>query len=61
MSMIIWVKAIEIAKTKHPRFRTEGGALRWAKFRESYRRIASESYLIDQNHQRSLAIIYIPP
>ena len=30
--------------------------LRWAKSRESYRRIASESYRSDSNHQRSLAV-----
>ena len=34
--------------------------LRWAKSRDSYRRIASESYRCDSNHQRSLAVTSHP-
>ena len=34
--------------------------LRWAKSRDSYRRIASESYRCDSNRQRSLELISLP-
>ena len=37
-----------------------GKHLRWATSRESYRRIASESYRSDSNHQRALAVIFHP-
>ena len=34
--------------------------LRWAKSRDSYCRVASESYRCDLNHLRSLAVIFHP-
>ena len=37
-----------------------GDELRWAKSRDSYRRITSESYRCDSNRQLSLVVIYLP-